>query len=164
MKLNFGCGKDIKPGYLNVDIVRLPGVDKVVDFEKFPYPFKDDVFDEVYINQVLEHLSNLVRVMEELRRICKNHAIIRVFVPHYNHLNAFKDPTHKLFFTPETFDYFTSEFNLNYYTKARFKVLKRKIIPSPIGRFIPTQRLLNILSMVFGQLAEEIYFELEVVK
>ena len=37
-KLNFGCGRDIREGYVNADIARLDGVDKVFDFNKFPYP------------------------------------------------------------------------------------------------------------------------------
>lgn len=47
-KLNMGCWKDIKQWYLNVDIVDLPWIDKVFDFEEFPYPFEDNSFDEIY--------------------------------------------------------------------------------------------------------------------
>jgi predicted SAM-dependent methyltransferase len=35
-RLNFGCGEKILSGYVNVDIVKRPGVDKVIDLEKTP--------------------------------------------------------------------------------------------------------------------------------
>lgn len=46
-KLNLGCGKDIKKEYVNLDIRKFPGVDIIHDLNKFPYPFKDDSFDEI---------------------------------------------------------------------------------------------------------------------
>ena len=41
-KLNFGCGPEIMKGYVNMDILKLSGVDVVHNFNKFPYPFKDN--------------------------------------------------------------------------------------------------------------------------
>ncbi len=55
-KLNFGCGGDIRSEHLNVDVQKGNGIDKVFDFNKFPYPLKADQFDYVFINNVLEHL------------------------------------------------------------------------------------------------------------
>ena len=40
MKLNLGCGKDIKEGYINLDIVDYGG-NQIHDINKFPYPFAD---------------------------------------------------------------------------------------------------------------------------
>jgi hypothetical protein len=47
-KLNLGCGTDIMPGHVNMDKLRLPGVNIVHDLNKFPYPFKDNQFDTVF--------------------------------------------------------------------------------------------------------------------
>ena len=66
MKLNFGCGTDIKEGYVNADIQE--GADLVFDFNKFPYPFKDNEFDYIYSRNVLEYLENPEKVLIELRR------------------------------------------------------------------------------------------------
>jgi predicted SAM-dependent methyltransferase len=163
--LNFGCGKDIRPEYLNVDIIKMPGVDKVVDFNKFPYPFKDNTFEEVIIVHVLEHLDNFIKVMQDLHRVCRGGAIIKIWGPYFHHHTAYQDPTHKHFFTLGTFDYFSSNYNLNYYTKARFKILKKKLIPSWLGQFVPLKRyFLNMLGMIFGELVEQVYFELKVIK
>ncbi len=67
MKLNMGCGKDILRGYINVDLRPLPGIDVAHDLNRFPYPFKDNTFDEIYCNNILEHLDDIVRIMEEMR-------------------------------------------------------------------------------------------------
>lgn len=127
-KLNLGCGKDIKDEYLNVDRADLPGVDVVMDLEKFPYPFKDNTFKEVICNHVLEHLSNLCKTMEELCRICKDGALIKVRVPYFSNPQHHNDPTHKRKFTYYTFDYFTEESGFSYYSKARVEVVKRRLL------------------------------------
>ena len=49
-KLNLGCGNDIRVGWTNVDVAKLPGVDIVYDVERVPLPFKNEVFDIVLCN------------------------------------------------------------------------------------------------------------------
>ena len=44
---NFGCGNDIKEGYLNVDIKQGIGVDFVWDLNVLPLPFKSKSGDRV---------------------------------------------------------------------------------------------------------------------
>ena len=165
MKLNIGCGKKPLKGYINLDFVKLPGVDVVHNLNKFPYPFKNNQFDEIFADNVLEHLDDLIRVMEEIHRISKKNAKIKIIVPYYNHHFAYQDPTHKHFFTLDSFDYFTGQGSLSFYSKARFEIVKRKPIPSWLGRLVPFKRvLLNMLGMVFGEFVKFIYFELRVIK
>lgn len=132
-KLNLGCGKDILEGYINLDAINLEGVDVVYDLDKFPYPFEDNTFDEVLAKSVLEHLGDLQKVMEELKRISKPNANIIIWVPHFESLGAFVDPTHKNFFTYYSFDYYCESTkkgitNLDYYSPARFGMVERKIL------------------------------------
>ena len=127
-KLHLGCGKDIKRGFVNLDCVKLPGVDVIHNLNKFPWPFKDNSFDYILSISVLEHLDNLIKVIEEIHRICNNNAIIEINVPHFSSLGAYQDPTHKNFFTYYTFDYFKEDFNYNFYSNSRFKIIKRNII------------------------------------
>ena len=54
-KLNLGCGKDIREGFINSDIRDLPGVDYILDIEKIPYPFNENTFDFVLALNILEH-------------------------------------------------------------------------------------------------------------
>lgn len=145
-KLHLGCGKDIKTGFVNLDFVNFSGVDVVWDLNKFPWPFKDNTFEYVYSGDVLEHLNDLVKAMEEIYRISKSGTIIDIKVPHFASLGAFKDPTHKLFFSYYTFDYFTENFDYNFYTKARFKILKRKIVYGRI--FFLCQLIANLFPRI----------------
>ncbi len=123
-KLHLGCGKVILDGYINLDFKKLPGVDVVHNLEKKPYPFKDDTFDEVYGRHIVEHLDNLITVMEELHRIVRNDGTIKIIAPYFSGEGAFNDPTHKRFFTWKTFDYFAPGV---YYSDAAVITLRRRI-------------------------------------
>ena len=46
-KINICSGKDIKQNYVNLDSVKIPGVDVVHDLNKYPYPFEDNQFNEI---------------------------------------------------------------------------------------------------------------------
>src|SRR3990167_1440672 len=123
-KLNFGAGQDIRKGYVNADIVKLPGVDIVHDFNKFPYPYKNNEFDLIYTSHVLEHLDDLVKVMKELKRILKKGGKIIIRVPHFSCGVSYRDPTHRRLFSYFTFEYFTDEC---FYTKSKFKIIIRRL-------------------------------------
>ncbi len=69
MRLNLGCGNDIKPNYINVDIIKSEGVDLIQNLEKYPYSFKDNSFDLIEAHQVIEHLTDLANTIKELHRI-----------------------------------------------------------------------------------------------
>jgi ubiquinone/menaquinone biosynthesis C-methylase UbiE len=132
MKLYFGCGNHKVDGFIGVDKVKTEHADIVHDMNAFPYPFKDNTVDEVLLSHILEHLPDTIKVMEEIWRICKNRAAIKIFVPYYNSLGACQDPTHVKFFTEHSFDYFTENGATtlsvyNYYTSARFRIMS--IIP-----------------------------------
>ncbi len=123
-KLNFGCGDEILKGFVNVDNVPLKGVDVVHDFNKFPYPFKNNEFDFIFTSHVLEHLDDLQKVLIELKRISKPGARISIRVPHFSCGVSYRDPTHKRLFSYFTWDYFTDEC---FYVQPKFKIIKRKL-------------------------------------
>ncbi len=102
-KLNLGCGDDIREGYLNVDFEKIPGVDKVYDLNKLPYPFKDGTFDEIVMRNVLEHLNDAYLVMKEIHRIASPRGTVKIRVPHFSSNNAWGDLQHKRGFNSETF-------------------------------------------------------------
>ncbi len=127
-KLNLGCGKSPKKGYINLDSVKLSGVDIVHNLNKYPWPFKNNELDYVFGTHILEHLENIIEPMEEIWRITKSGARVLLEVPIFPSIGVAADPTHKSFYTYQTFNYFRPEDSLNYYSKARFKILERKII------------------------------------
>lgn len=125
MKIDIGCGSSKKYGFIGIDILDLQGVDIVHDLNAFPYPFNDNEVDEIWMDQVLEHLNEPIKVIEELHRICKNGASITIGVPYFRSFYATIDPTHKNFFGIYWFAYFdpAHSFCQKYqYSKARFRV------------------------------------------
>jgi len=140
-KLTIGCGKDIKKDFVNLDIAKLPGVDVIHNLNKYPWPFKDNEFEYIYCDNVLEHLEDIIKPLEEIWRISRSKARIRIIVPIFPSVWSFCDPTHKSIYTYFTFNYFRLKFDLNYYSKARFGILKRKIIFNKIIK--PVEWIVN---------------------
>lgn len=163
--LDFGCGNRKKEGAIGIDFNSETQADVVHDLTQFPYPFEDNSFGTIYCRHILEHLPDLVKVMEELHRIGRPGCRIFIEVPYWTSHRAFVDPTHVRFFTEKTFDYFTQESKMNFYSKARFKVLDKKLELSS-NRFI---RILSFFLPItffkmFNNLIANASFELEVIK
>jgi predicted SAM-dependent methyltransferase len=78
----------------------------VHNLNRMPYPFEDDVFDIIVLEHVLEHLDDVVAVMEELHRIARPQAKLIITVPYFRSIWAHIDPTHKQCFSWDTLSYF----------------------------------------------------------
>jgi len=164
-KLNFGCGRDIKKGFINVDIDHFPGVDKSFNFNIFPYPFKSNYFDEIYADNVLEHLDDIPRVMKELHRITKNRGGIRIIVPYYNCYGAYNDVTHQHYFSHLSFEpFYKPDTRGNYFIKEKYVLKKIKLIPTRLGKLFLFDFIRKPLSFVFGQIIQAVDLCLIVIK
>jgi len=165
-KLQIGCGKKPMAGYVNLDVIKYPWVDVVHDLDRFPWPFRDSQFEEVYANSVLEHLDDLLRSMGEIHRILRPGGVLRGGVPWYNYAGAFGDPTHKHFFNLSTFQYFTGKGHYSYTEKTGiWRIVKLEVTPTRYGSLVPfKKKLLPFLGGFVGNLAHKINFELEAVK
>lgn len=109
MKLYIGCGKDIREGYINLDIAKLPGVDIVWDLSKLPLPFKDGEFDEILTINLFEHMD-YVPLMKELHRVLTPGGKLVITVPHFTSYNNASDPTHRsIGFAVRTFCFFAKD-------------------------------------------------------
>lgn len=172
--LDIGCGNHKIKGAVGLDAVKIEGVDVVHDLNKIPYPFKNDSFDVIHANQILEHLeAPLDDILGEMCRICKQDGVIKIIVPHALSVGAFSDPTHKKFFVWFTFDYFGSN-EQSYYTKTRVKIVKRKFIYLTGRRsskiLKPFARLINRFPKIYSHFfafifpISSIYFELKPIK
>ena len=109
-KLNLGCGTDIRPGWINVDSSKLPGVDiaaNLDDCTRTPLPLADDTIDEFYCSHVLEHLRDALGFMQELHRLAKPDAIATIRVPYGSSDDADEDPTHVRRLFLYSFSYFS---------------------------------------------------------
>lgn len=129
IKIDLGCGNKKVPNTIGVDKIKLPDVDIICNLETIPWPFKDSSVDVIHCNHFLEHFSDTIKVMDEIYRIAKDGAMVNIIVPHVSYEGAFRDPTHKSFFTYRTFEYFTKEKNNvpKYYSKSNFKIEDVKI-------------------------------------
>jgi ubiquinone/menaquinone biosynthesis C-methylase UbiE len=127
--LDLGCGKK-KHKIPNAEVIgldkfKLKGVDIVWDLEKLPLPFKKNEFDMIIAQGILEHVSNIWGLLNELHRILKPNGILRVTVPHFKDIRAYH-LDHKHFFTTRSFNNLLPEIEIeNYYCKAKFKVKMR---------------------------------------
>jgi hypothetical protein len=54
MRLNLGCGEDIRPGYLNVDLKKRDGVDLVANVLTLSFPPQS--FTDIFMGDIIEHL------------------------------------------------------------------------------------------------------------
>lgn len=119
IKLDLGCGRKKRDGFLGIDLVQFKDsrgeniVDYVFDIEHEPWPFEDNSVEEIQADNVLEHLDNLKYVLNQCHRVLKPGGVLIGMVPIAGSKNDFKDPTHRRHFNTQTFDYFTgrSEWN-----------------------------------------------------
>ena len=82
-KLDIGCGRRKRPGHVGLDLVRVSDADVLADLE-CGLPFRDGVFDEIWMNHVFEHLDRPVAVTEEIWRVCRPGARVEVRGPHFS--------------------------------------------------------------------------------
>ena len=98
MKLNLGCGYKKKPGFVNVDIQMECEPDVIVNLEKVPWPFENDSVEEVNMEHLLEHIGASTdghkAILQELYRVCKTDATVRIVFPHPRSDTYLIDPTH----------------------------------------------------------------------
>lgn len=80
-KLHLGCGSRHVNGWLNIDV---RGSDFDVDLANLPLPWKDDCFESVVSQQVIEHLDlrlELVPLLRDLFRMAKSGAELWLCCP-----------------------------------------------------------------------------------
>ena len=117
--LDIGCGSNKVPGATGFDKRSCKDVDVICDFE-YGLPIKDSRIAVVYLRHVIEHVGDLVHLMEELYRVCKKDAMVYIEAPYYSSRGAFRDPTHLHFISEDTFQYF--EYPADYEVKTNFKI------------------------------------------
>lgn len=176
--LNLGCGnvKDDFPErpqateVVGVDMSPRSQADILHNLDEFPYPLDSDAFDLIIMQDVIEHLEDVPGTMNEVWRIARHGAIVRIRTPHYSSYYAYGDPTHKRFFSSFVLDGFDAARPNILYAEARFRFLKREILFPKLFRITGIAFLANRFPHRWEQLfafmlrAENLYFELEAVK
>jgi SAM-dependent methyltransferase len=95
LKLDFGCGKNVREGFDGVD-VRDFGQKHTVDLTK-KWPWKDGSVDEANASHFVEHLKPVDRIhfVNELHRVLKPGGKCQVITPHWASNRAYGDLTHE---------------------------------------------------------------------
>jgi predicted SAM-dependent methyltransferase len=135
VRINLGCGQDIRRGWVNVDycLDLGPGV-TVWDLDEHPWPFEDACADEIWGLDIFEHVHDAVGFMVECHRILKPGAPLRLRTPFWQWPDAFTDPTHKRFPTEHTFDFWVKGTTFYENQNRMFggvEFIKVKVEPNP---------------------------------
>lgn len=82
MKLNIGCGRDIRPGFINIDAISGIGVDLVCDITQ-KLNFDDASIEEIVAQDILEHLTReqLELSLGEISRVLMTGGILKIRIP-----------------------------------------------------------------------------------
>lgn len=112
-KLHVGCGRNILQGWINLDLVALPGVDIVADLDdckNTQLTLSRDSIEEFFVSHVIEHINNPLEMMQELHRVAKPNAKAVFRCPYGSSDEAFEDPTHVRQYFLSSFGYFSQPF------------------------------------------------------
>lgn len=85
LRLNLGCGLDLKNGYVNVDFIQPCNLQ--IDLSEFPWPWKNSSVSEILMLDFLEHFPYLQtnKIISECRRILINNGTLIIQVPDFEH-------------------------------------------------------------------------------
>lgn len=128
-QINLGCGNTPMEGYTNHDLTKhRKEIDIAFDLDKTPWPLKDNEWDLVNADDVLEHLEDVVKTMNEIWRILKPEGQFKCKVCGYGNPAYHIDITHHRAFHFASMDYFdpTTEIGkeYSYYTDKKWRILE----------------------------------------
>ena len=84
IKLNLGCGHDLRKGWINIDVKSWVGADVVSDIRDLDYDKFSDM-DMVFANQVFQYLSyrDVARVLDSICKNAHEGTVIWISVPDF---------------------------------------------------------------------------------
>jgi SAM-dependent methyltransferase len=142
--LDVGCGIRKYPGALGIDLNPASAADVICELDHFPYPFADRTFDRLRAIHVIEHLTDIIRTMEEFHRLVKPGGRVRIETPHYTDFSSFCDPTHKHHLNSFSFRYFGDNHGgFGYYTAAKFREISVRVKLLAFWRWLGFEWLVN---------------------
>jgi SAM-dependent methyltransferase len=129
IKLNLGCGANIRNDWINCDFIKQNNINLLLDLSTY-LPFKNESVDEILISHVLEHIQNWENTIQEIIRILKPNGRLTIMVPYGlslvpYHLRYFDSHTLDIYFNNcERFysDCFQSQFRT-----PPFRLIEKKI-------------------------------------
>lgn len=170
--VDLGCGQKKFPGALGLDYAGNAFADVHHDLDVYPYPLPASSCDVVLLRNVIEHVRNVVGLMEEVHRIGRPNAEVIITTPHFSSLYSYQDPTHLRHLALDSMDYFTEHTShSNFYTSCRFRIVGKGLDFGKSFPFSLLARGLARLSMrkyekhfAFVLPANSIWFHLQILK
>ena len=111
--LDLGCGRSkhkIKGAkVIGLDFYDKEEADVFCDLEKGKLPFKDNEFDGIITTHVLEHVRNLIPLIDEMWRVTKPGGVIFIEVPYFASSLAHSSIDHVRFFSYTSFNPYTKK-------------------------------------------------------
>jgi SAM-dependent methyltransferase len=120
--LDVGCGSKKHAGAVGIDRSPETDADIVHDLDAVPWPLEDSSFDEIVLQDVIEHLRDPYAVFAELHRVGAPGARVHVRTPHFSSALAYSDPTHLHWFSAAAIRAL-AEPGFAHYSAVRFRVL-----------------------------------------
>jgi len=142
--LDIGCGINKYPGAIGLDRSRNTRADIIADLDRFPYPLRDSSFREVRAIHVIEHVSDVIRMMEEVHRLLTPGGRVFIVTPHYTDFSSFCDPTHRWHLNSFSLRYFGEDHaGFGYYSAARFREISVRVKLLALWRYLGFELLVN---------------------
>jgi predicted SAM-dependent methyltransferase len=130
-KLNLACANQTKEGYINHEIRKInKKIDIAWNLNIYPWPWKNNEFNEILAEDIIEHLIDTISFMDECHRILEKNGKLIIRTPSYDAKFAWSDPTHVKTFTIDSWDFFDpsteyGRYNLHI-TDNKWKIIKKE--------------------------------------
>ncbi len=142
--LDVGCGINKYPGAIGIDRNRNTRADVIADLDQFPFPFRDGAFRELRAIHVIEHVTDVIRTMEEFHRLLAPGGHALIVTPHYTDFSSFCDPTHRWHLNSFSLRYFGDDHGgYAYYSHARFGEISTHVRLLAFWRYLGFEFLVN---------------------
>ncbi len=142
--LDVGCGINKLAGSIGIDRNAASKADVLVDVDRLPYPFRDSSFDKLQAIHVIEHVSDVIRTLEEWNRVVRDGGEVLIATPHYTDFSSFCDPTHKWHLNSFSLRYFGENHGgFGYYTNAKFEEISVHVKLLALWRYLGFEWAVN---------------------
>ena len=142
--LDVGCGINKYAGAIGIDRNSHSCADVLADLDRFPFPFRDGSFREIRAIHVIEHVSDIVRCIEEFHRLLSPGGLAIIVTPHYTDFSSFCDPTHRWHLNSFSLRYFGEDHGgFGYYSRARFHEISARVKLLALYRYLGFEFLVN---------------------
>ncbi len=144
--------RDIRANFTKSSIVGIDNNEEIAKKVNFPnqiigditkpLPFENDYFDTVYLGEIIEHVWEPRKLLEEVHRVLKKEGVVIIDTPHVYALirmirffikgrDFLGEPSHKIFFTPVILKNLLEKCNfsvIEMVTDSKFSLRDKEII------------------------------------